>query len=204
MKNVSYIILVALMFFISCKEKEEISPLVKNDKETITLGHGSGLCLSDTSSFHLMAGQNTIIGELEVSNDDRNLYVTYRVSSDWVITESHLYVGSLDEMPTNPALTPLPGKFPYNVEHGELSFLTYTVPLNSLNSDLDCFVIAAHSSVRRVDGTGDNAEETAWSEGVEFPNANRWGSYSDYCKQKCETEDENDDSDKDEDDIIEG
>lgn len=59
----------------------------------------------------LFAGQDIPVGTVSVWNDEDNLYVTYEITDlDWVITETHLYVGQ-----NNPnELTTAPGQFPYD------------------------------------------------------------------------------------------
>jgi hypothetical protein len=50
----------------------------------------------------------------------------------------------------------------------------------------DCFIVAAHAEVHKLDGNGNVIQsETAWSDGTEFNGQGSWASYADYCKQEC-------------------
>jgi len=57
---------------------------------------------------NLWAGKDTDVGGVEIWNDGTTLHVTYSTDDGWVLTETHLYVGS-NEPPTN-----APGQFPYD------------------------------------------------------------------------------------------
>lgn len=149
----------------------------------------STYCLMDcceiaTVSYDLYGGQTILVGSIDVTNDDNNVYITYNTTGGWTLAETHLYVGDLAGLPTNGANTPIPGQFPNAGTHSGATSYTYTIPLANLN---DCFIIAAHASVEFGNSTsGTTQQETAWSIGTPFPNTNRWGWYSDYCVQTCE------------------
>jgi len=78
---------------------------------------------SEPNSYPLYAGQDELVGHVEVWNDEDNIYVDYEITEeDWEITETHLYVGK-----TDPAdLTSAPGQFPYS---GQIS---YVIPLDDI------------------------------------------------------------------------
>lgn len=82
----------------------------------------------------LLAGQHTDVGDVEVWNDGDNLYVTYKITEpDWVITETHLYVGK-----NNPEdLTTAPGQFPYDDDDADSvtdTEVTYVIPLDDIDN----------------------------------------------------------------------
>jgi hypothetical protein len=133
--------------------------------------------------FDYLGGQTILTGNLTVTNDDKNLYVTYNTNKNWYLNAVHLYVGTLGGMPVNNSSTPIPGKFPYNVPFSALqTTYTITIPLTGLPS---CYIIAAHAElVQKIDGVVISTE-TGWSAGTQFPNTNRWGFYSAYCTQYC-------------------
>jgi hypothetical protein len=140
-------------------------------------------CVYSTSSFDIFAGQTTDVGDLKVTNDQTNLYVTFTTVGDWFVGHTHLYVGTLAGLPINNANTPIPGQFPYSTAHTPyVQSYTYTIPLTGLPS---CLIIAAHSEAHRVVNGTTVQSETAWSYGTQFPNTNRWGWYSSYCIQVC-------------------
>lgn len=98
-----------------------------------------------------------VVGEVNVWNDETNLYVQYVVDPPWVLTGSHLYVGK-----TNPALFPsTPGQFPYSPDMNKApegttasydeGSMTYTIPLTE---------IYEYEFVGKGKGKGLNAIET--------------------------------------------
>jgi len=80
----------------------------------------------------LLAGQFEDVGDVKVWNDGDNLYITYEITDlDWIITETHLYVGK------NVAPTTAPGQFPYDDEDATSvsdTAVTYTIPLDDIDS----------------------------------------------------------------------
>ena len=139
-------------------------------------------CVYTTQSADMFGGQTIPVGTLQITNDEKNLYVTYSTNG-WFLNETHLYVGEVTGMPVNNSNTPMPGHFPYKTTHsdGTTSF-TYTIPFASLPS---CYIVAAHASVSRKENGVVVQTETSWSAGTAFTNTNRWGSYTNYCTQYC-------------------
>jgi hypothetical protein len=119
----------------------------------------------------LIAGQHTVAGFIAVSDDDESLYITYETEDNWLINETHLYVGTT--IPTNS----IPGKFPY--KHEELEGVTtdtYEIPLEDLGVESsDTIYIAAHAEL--VKGA---TEETGWAEGIEIKPGKNWAMYFEY------------------------
>jgi hypothetical protein len=80
----------------------------------------------------LLAGQFQDVGDVKVWNDGDDLYITYELTDlDWIITETHLYVGK------NVAPTTAPGQFPYDDEDATSvsdTVVTYTIPLADIDS----------------------------------------------------------------------
>ena len=130
------------------------------------------------------------VGEVSISNDTDNLYVTFTIDSgEWQMTETH--IGIEGGIITNRSGNPKVGKFtlgedgePGGVDHDPaVRTYTYTIPLSALGSPGDGAVIdiAAHTAIEYVqvidadDGYPDLPlvddilhEETAWGEGVPF------------------------------------
>jgi hypothetical protein len=79
----------------------------------------------------LIAGQHMDVGDVNVWNDGTNLYVTYEIAEpDWVITETHLYVGK------NAPPTSAPGQFPYDDADATSvtdTMVTYVIPLADID-----------------------------------------------------------------------
>ena len=113
----------------------------------------------------LIAGQNMIVGTVTVSNDAENVCVTYKlnedaVNEDWLIYETHLYIGPTDDFPltnSNNRLgepyfaNPIPGQFPYgNDELGGVENWTFCIPLEEIKVESgDEIYIAAHAVIMK-------------------------------------------------------
>ena len=130
----------------------------------------------------LIAGQHTVAGFITVSNDDKNLYVTYKTSDNWLINQTHLYVDQI--APTESA----PGRFPY--KHENLKGATtdyYEISLEDLGVDpCDIVYIAAHAELIKGE-----IEETGWAEGVEIRPDKNWAMYFEYrlsCMEEIATQ----------------
>ena len=150
------------------------------------------ICLSfnafSEECFDMIAGQNTVVGSVCVSNDSENLYVNYSTTGEWLLDEAHLFVGqSLSDMPQTKKGNPKIGNFPYKSEDLGVNYAEFTVPLSEIgnpacNSDL---FVAAHASVSKENGDGSVQQETSWSNGSRFVERGSWAMYSTY-QLSCE------------------
>lgn len=109
-------------------------------------------------STPLFAGQSQLVGNVLVSNDEDNIYVTYQlddvtISEGWVLTELHMSVeASLNDIPVNKSNNPIPGQFEFKeyfnfedaVTRGE-----FAVPIPELIEGK--VYIAAHAVVEKHD-----------------------------------------------------
>ncbi len=165
---------------INKKSQVKLNPTTLSLDEIENTKCGEGLAKT------LFAGQHINVGTLLVSNDDSNLYVTYKTDGNWFLTESHLYVGSYNNLPLNGGGNPKIGNFPYHGDHEKVNEYTFTIPLNQINKDASgCFVVAAHGVVKEYINGEATSSETAWAKGDdEFP-GNRWGWYITYCEEEC-------------------
>ena len=146
---------------------------------TLTKSEISEASCGESKVVTLTAGQHIDVGTVTVSNDETNLYVVYETTGNWVITETHLYVGTEAGIPLNGGGNPKIGHFPY---HGN-DDSPFTIPLAGLGDE---FVIVAHAVVKKVIDGQTVQSETAFGCGeFSFP-GNRWGCYFDYEKQECE------------------
>ena len=124
----------------------------------------------------LIAGQYADSGNVTVTEVNGNLDVTYETEGDWILVETHLYVGSQEDMPANNPGNPRIGQFPYAEEHAS-GTTTYTY------SDLwelatgECVWVAAHAVVYNT-VTGE--EETAWANGEDI-DGNSWAMWFEVC-----------------------
>ena len=152
----------------------------ENNEELNTRGQLGGETAPDPSSIiyqtDLIAGQNILIGYVSVTLDYGNVYVNYSTEeSDWEINETHLFIGDLNDLPTNNNGNPQIGHFPFSEEH--------TIGTNTvfyLGNDLlpgDCFYVAAHAVVTN---TTNGQEETAWADGEPI-GENSWAMMFEAC-----------------------
>ncbi len=140
------------------------------------------LDLSPCVSPNLMAGQNYDSGDLNVYFDLDNVYVEYRTTGDWYIRKTHLYVGSQQLVPTNNGGNPIPGQFPINNVHpGGTQLITYTIAKTTLP---ECFIVAAHAEVNRVQNGIVVQTETAWAAGNRFSQKG-WATFFNVCQSDC-------------------
>lgn len=136
------------------------------------------------STFDLIAGQSISAGHVIISNDNENLYVTFKSTDGWKIKEIHLYAGTFENIPLNNANVPVPGQFPVTESFNpEVEMVTYEIPLKDLP---ECPWILAHAVVVK-DG---KESETAWGKGeLSFEEAfdsNRWGWVIEFCPEDCD------------------
>ena len=128
----------------------------------------------------LFAGQTIDVGTVTYGiDDDANFYVTYETSGNWVMLETHMFVGTWEDLPKNKPGNPKIGHFPYSTDHGSgVTSVTYTVPLSSLPPCEDPgFIVATHAAVKNLsNGQG----ETAWGNWDRDFCDRRWGGYSNY------------------------
>jgi hypothetical protein len=132
--------------------------------------------------FELIGGQTIPAGNVTVSNDMENLYVTYKADFGWKIKEIHLYAGTLENVPLNNANVPVPGQFPIKESFNPaIEMVTYEIALKDLP---ECPYILAHAVVAK-----EGLEETAWGKGaLSFEDTfecNRWGWIINFCPEKC-------------------
>ena len=138
------------------------------------------------NEFHvktLYAGQNIEAGTVNVSNDCQNIYVTYRMTEDWTLQETHLEVAtSFEDIPVTKTGNPIVGHFTY--KNGEFPSGTitdtYVIPINGKNGTV---YIAAHANV-----SSHTLNEGAWAAGSSFPGQN-WATYFTYDIADCNEED---------------
>lgn len=130
----------------------------------------------NNSETDLIAGQFTDSGNIIISETDGNLDVTYETEGDWIILETHLYVGSQEDMPATRRGNPKIGRFPYRTDHVDgVTTFTYS-DLYELAIN-ECTWVAAHAVVYN---TVTHQEETAWANGDDIP-GNSWAMYFEVC-----------------------
>ena len=107
--------------------------------------------IEDPAVIQLYAGQNIDVGEVQIWNDDTNIYVKYIIdAADWCMTETHVHIGMTeDDFPMTKTGNPQVGHFDYQATHDCVTTYMYTIPLANLG-DWDCdqvVYIATHAVV---------------------------------------------------------
>lgn len=147
MKNPSLIskaILIVLLSFvtISC-EKDDI-------QQPADTQSGIEYKLNDAGCPHvtdLIAGKQYDVGDIIITNDESNIYVTYLINEPgWYMKLSHMHVAQFEhEIPQNHKGNPKIGKFEYQMEHNKAIEYTIAVPYTwPAGTDI---VVAAHAVV---------------------------------------------------------
>ena len=183
-KNLNWLIITALLVMISFSCQKESQQTITQEPFVVTEKNTPGLCDVITD---LVAGQHTDVGEVIVTHDLLNIYVTYVISEPgWCITETHMHVAAdVTGIPQTKKGNPKVGQFDYSGQHDCITEYTYTVPIEWNAGDE--VVVAAHAVVQNDNGTPTKAKggkpsnsepshETAWGYGVPFP-GNNWAMY---------------------------
>ncbi|WP_114417868.1 hypothetical protein [Marinospirillum perlucidum] len=132
----------------------------------------------------LFAGQTLDAGEVCVDNTGEDLTVTFQTSGDWLLEETHLFIGSsLDEMPRTRSGNPQVGRFPFQTQLDGVTSYTYTLPLGDYGVAGDTLVIAAHAVVYRMTADGSVQSETGWADGDRIREKGNWATYFTYVIQ---------------------
>jgi hypothetical protein len=160
MKNY-FLLVTAIAVLISCSKHEVVDDNNLNGTATKTY----------SMTVDLMAGQHINVGTVSFYDPtDGNggpLEVTFNLTGGWTMTESHVYAGPEEDIPTNRPGAPKVGKFPFQETHLNVTEYTYYIPVNSTEN----FAIAAHCVVNN------NGSETGWASGDKTFNDKGWGTY---------------------------
>jgi hypothetical protein len=147
--------------------------------------------------WNLTAGQTILVGNVTVTNDATNLYITYKLTEPcWEFGTLHVWVGSdPTNVPATRGGTPIPGQFCqqagaggacYTPQSSGLTEYTFTIPFTQLGIQdvtkvcLSTLYVFTHAEVKN---TCNNSEETAWG-GDQPGTGPRWyffGKYSVCC-----------------------
>ncbi|MFC2071335.1 hypothetical protein ACFLUU_01260 [Chloroflexota bacterium] len=125
---------------------------------------------SDPQTIALVAGQDEVVGNVQVWNDGNNLHVKYNITvAGWQLTETHLAVATaIADVPQTKKGNPKVGKFPYAEPDGDYTIELAWAPGTTL-------VIAAHAVVLYTESCDPPIvrEETAWGMGL-YCNGRDW------------------------------
>ncbi|WP_284651071.1 hypothetical protein [Flavobacterium terrisoli] len=168
--------------FVACENEDVSQTEQSQSKNSTNTQVVNTVGLTPCTVANLMAGQNYDSGDLSVFFDLDNVYVEYTTTGNWYIRKTHLYVGNNQLIPRNNAGNPIPGQFPINNTHPNgTQTITYTIPKTSLP---ECFAIAAHAEVNRVQNGIVVQTETAWASGIRFTQKS-WATYFNVCQSDC-------------------
>lgn len=189
--SISLILLTLSVVFFACKKSQSETSASETQTQLIKpkLSNGGGVVGREggggapcpTTSVSLIAGQSIDAGNVTVTNDANFIYVTYNTSNGYVLTQTHLYVGSCSLIPVNRSGNPTPGHFPYNTVQENSTTFTYQVPISALPAGT-CGCIAAHAVVVKYNENGVIIDQqTAWGNGTEISPRGNWGLKFGYC-----------------------
>jgi hypothetical protein len=137
-------LLFALAFTLVACEPESPVEELKLESGDVNFDNGAAMFKSASSGCSqtatLYAGQNIDVGNVIVNDDGTNIYVDYYTENGWVISETHLYVGPEDEIPSTKSGNIKIGHFP-DSGTGASYVITKDPDWG------DCYVIAAHAVV---------------------------------------------------------
>ncbi|PHR70867.1 MAG: hypothetical protein COA67_07680 [Lutibacter sp.] len=164
----------ALVVLYSCQNEDELINQFNTSEPTslfefsVSTQDVTGLFSRNTdtacSSTDLIAGQNYDAGrvDVEIVNEDgvEYVYITYITEGDWILKLTHLYAGDRDGIPETKKGNPKPGVFEKRVDYSANVISDFEIEYKILADAFeDCFYIAAHAEVEKVDGS---QSETAW------------------------------------------
>ena len=124
----------------------------------------------------LIAGQNYLVGKVEIRRDSNYVHFEYKVLPEYRLTEVHLHYGdTLDDFPLTKKGSPKVGKFMYSEEFVE-EVMSYKFSIPWLEAEVLPKLWAAHAVVIGVSENAEFEEETAWAKGEQFDGKD-WSMY---------------------------
>ncbi|MFB3787058.1 MAG: hypothetical protein ACE15F_11895 [bacterium] len=149
--------------------------------------------------WDLTAGQTIIVGNVSVTNDADNIYVTYTLDYTFECPDEfgilqlfdatfgmlQMWIGyDISQVPANKQGIPVPGQFPYQYNATGLTDFTFTIPFSDLGiidvqekCDLELYIVT-HAEVD-MDCDLEEGHETAWG-GDQTGGGPRWWFYGIY------------------------
>jgi hypothetical protein len=153
---------------------------------------GDGICspgglVCPLQTFQVYTLQHFYAGEVVVTNDDSNFFVTWNSNSDWVSKEFHMYISTEAPAKTAPAQFPHNFNLAQNVDSAE-----FVIPLPS---DVGCntkiffafhLVVDPNGKEICVGETCTTTTEKARTEGDKVPDKwHQWANYGDFTTCCC-------------------
>lgn len=197
----TFLAIIATVMFNSCETDESLYLNTDANYYEFTVSSkdltGLNSRNSETACYTtpLIAGQHFEAGriDVEIVNEDGMdyVYISYITNEDWILKLTHLYAGDREGIPETKKGNPKPGVFEKRMDY-EANIISdfeveYKIPAEALN---DCFYIAAHCEVAKIDEKGNEIQrETGWGQGEGFE-GDSWAMYFEFCKTACESEEE--------------
>ena len=188
------VVVAATAFFYSCDKtnKGPVADINKAESYDATNQDKPIVCGSGNRVEIVSVGENRV-GELQVSNDGRNLHVNYALDKGYDLSEVNLYLGNKNTIPVKADGQPDVTKFPYSVKFtaNGVRLYSFAIPLSGIGSD--CNAVAAHALIKVVDDGGQSMRtQDAWAKGdviyksdMQRVPAQLMGMQFEYCKQPC-------------------
>lgn len=171
------------LFLAACSVEESENTAPQEVKFEINAAASAGKLVSPTAvlcqTSDLIAGQNIVVGTVDVYIDGLTLSVVYNTIPGWNLDETHMSIGNCtDDIPTTGSGNPKVGHFEYSAIHtAGTSVVTYTTDSTTLPFET---CVASHAVV--TSSTGQN--ETAWGAGIGFP-GRAWATYMQLDMLSC-------------------
>jgi len=190
---------VMLLFAVACEsvvsnvdaDNNHTSMSIADSNNSLDVDLDDVVICGEEKVVSLTAGQYIDVGSIVVGNDGEYLYVTYKTTGDWYLTEVHLHV--LDE---DPERRLPPGRTPYKSDVDYEKEFTLKVPLSDFDFDFEeqCDVFSlwlqAHAVVKKIVDEEVVQEETAYGGEIVKPRRGAW--YGGFpftikcCDEPCE------------------
>ncbi len=157
--SINLLCIISLIGFMSCESSTEIADeLIAAENSLASKGGPKALIFDGSCDYtvtNLIAGQNTVVGTVEVTVVGGYYNITYSVINGWCISETHLDVAeSPENFPMTGSGNPKNGHFEYSDSHDCVSSFTYEVPTSEGE------YIAAHAVVNCTSGTIEDFAES--------------------------------------------
>ena len=134
-----------------------------------------------TKIVDLLTDKNIRVGEVEVSGNGQNLYVTYRITeAGWAMKKTHLAVeDAIGSIPQTKKGDPKPNKFEFSTHHKPAATeYTYEVDTTQSSPTTTLYIAAEAELVQMADGHKDGKGKS-WADGDDF-SGKKWATYFTY------------------------
>jgi len=105
--------------------------------------------------YDLVAGKNTVVGEIEIDYDGTEVTVLLTMENGWTLAETHIHIADeLTGIPQTGSGNPIPGKFEDNQVHSAATTYSFSKDISGMTFPV---CIAIHAVVQK-----NSCRETAW------------------------------------------